>query len=316
MVRNISSLPINKSYVSTVPMWFKQQIGYHCSMTIHLAYQQLLLQLYEIYDDREAANIADMVMEHVTGQRKIDRIMYKDLPVTAQQQHQLLVITDALLLHTPVQYVLHEAWFAEMKLYVDENVLIPRPETEELVDWIAKEVKSKKSKVKKLVDIGTGSGCIPISLKKQLPELAVSAIDVSEGALNVAIKNAMLQATQVYFLRLDFLDQQTWDQLGKFDIIVSNPPYIKASEAETMHQNVLEHEPHLALFVPDEDALLFYRKIAEFAKDHLTENGVIFLEINEALGEDVVKLYNNHGYKTELRKDMQEKDRMLKAWNF
>lgn len=284
-------------------------------MTIHLAYQQLLLQLYEIYDDREAANIADMVMEHVTGQRKIDRIMYKDLRVTAQQQQQLSAITNALLLHTPIQYVLHEAWFAGMKLYVDENVLIPRPETEELVDWIVKEVRSTKYEVRNVVDIGTGSGCIPISLKKMVPKLNVKAIDVSEGALNVAIKNAMLQATQVYFLRLDFLDQQNWDQLGKFDIIVSNPPYIKASEAEAMHQNVLEHEPHLALFVPDEDALLFYRKIAEFAKDHLTENGMIFLEINEALGEDVVKLYQNYGYKTELRKDMQGKDRMLKVWN-
>lgn len=285
-------------------------------MTIQLAYQQLLLQLYEIYDDREAANIADMVMEHVTGQRKIDRILYKDLSVTTQQQQRLSAITNALLLHTPVQYVLHEAWFAGMKLYVDENVLIPRPETEELVDWIAKEVRSTKYEVRNVVDIGTGSGCIPISLKKMLPKLNVKAIDVSEGALNVAIKNAMLQATQVYFLRLDFLDQQNWDLLGKFDIIVSNPPYIKASEAEAMHKNVLEHEPHLALFVPDEDALLFYRKIAEFAKAHLTENGMIFLEINEALGVEVLKLYQNHGYKTELRKDMQGKDRMLKAWNF
>jgi release factor glutamine methyltransferase len=266
-----------------------------------------------VYDDREAANIADMVLEYLTGQRKIDRIMYKDLPVTDAQQQQLRIITEKLLQHTPVQYVLHEAWFAGMKFYVDENVLIPRPETEELVDWIIHEVQSTKYDVRNMIDIGTGSGCIPITLKKKLPKLNVKAVDVSEGALNVAIKNAMLQAVQVYFLRMNFLEQENWNQLGKFDIIVSNPPYVKASEAETMHKNVLEYEPHLALFVPDEDPLLFYRKIAEFSRDHLTESGMIFLEINESLGGEIVKLYEDFGYKAELRKDMQGKDRMLMA---
>jgi len=283
-------------------------------MTISLAYQQLLLQLYEIYDNREAANIADLVMEHVTGQRKIDRIVYKDLPVTAEQQSLLIQFTDKLLQHQPVQYVLHETWFAGMKFYVDENVLIPRPETEELVDWIEKEVRSKNYEVRELLDIGTGSGCIPISLKKKLPKLNIKSVDVSEGALNIAVKNAMLQAVQVYFLRMNFLEAENWTKLGKVDVIVSNPPYVKASEATAMNRNVLDHEPHLALFVPDEDALLFYRNIAEFSKSHLNENGMIFLEINEALGEDVIKLYNDYGYQTELRKDLQGKDRMLKAW--
>ena len=282
-------------------------------MTISLAYQQLLLQLYEIYDNREAANIADLVMEHVTGQRKIDRVVYTDLPVNEQQQQALKKFSDKLLMHQPVQYVLNEAWFAGMKFYVDENVLIPRPETEELVDWIIKEVRNAKNEVRNLIDIGTGSGCIPISLKKNLPKLNVKAIDVSEGALNVAIKNAMLQASQVYFLRMNFLEKENWSQLGMFDVIVSNPPYVKASEASAMNQNVLDHEPHLALFVPDEDALLFYRNIAVFGKSHLNENGMIFLEINEALGDDVVKLYNDYGYQTVLRKDLQNKDRMLQA---
>jgi release factor glutamine methyltransferase len=282
-------------------------------MTIHQAYQELLFQLYDLYDNSEAANIAEMVTEHITGQRKIDRIMHKELPMTEAQVDQLNDFTKKLLQHTPVQYVLHEAWFAGMKFYVDENVLIPRPETEELVEWILEEVRVKKYAVRSIIDIGSGSGCIPIALKKKLPKTVVRAVDVSEGALNVAVKNAVLQAAQVYFMRMDFLDRNTWNNFGKFDMIVSNPPYVRLSEACTMNVNVLEHEPHLALFVPNEDALLFYRLIAEFAKTHLEENGAVFLEINEALGEDVMKLYKNEGYVTEMRKDLQGKDRMLKA---
>jgi release factor glutamine methyltransferase len=287
---------------------------YHCSMTIHQAYQQLLLELYEVYDDREAANIADWVLEHLTEQRKIDRVMHPELPLTPAQQDRLSLVSEKLRRHIPIQYVLNEAWFAGLKLYVDGQVLIPRPETEELVDWIMQEVKPQNSKFKSLIDIGTGSGCIPIALKKKMPELNVRAIDVSEGALNVAIKNAMLQGTQVYFMRMDFLDRHLREGLGRFDIITSNPPYVKQSEAGGMNRNVLDYEPHLALFVPDEDALLFYREIAAFGKGHLTPGGMIFLEINEALGEKVQQLFSAEGYKTELRKDMQGKDRMVKAW--
>jgi release factor glutamine methyltransferase len=283
-------------------------------MTIHLAYQQLLMALFEVYDDQEAANIADRVIEHVTGQRKIERVMNPELQLTPQQQARLSLISVKLQQHVPVQYVLNEAWFMDMKLYVDESVLIPRPETEELVDWIKSEVKSQKSKLKSVIDIGTGSGCIPIALKKNLQELTVRALDVSEGALNVAVKNAMLQGTQVYFMRMDFLDKDLRESLGRFDIIVSNPPYVKSSEAEGMNKNVLDHEPHLALFVPDEDALLFYREIAAFGKTHLNYGGLIFLEINEELGDEVQQLFTKEGYNTELRKDMQGKDRMVKAW--
>jgi release factor glutamine methyltransferase len=283
-------------------------------MTIHLAYQQLLLALFEVYADQEAANIADWVIEHVTGQRKIERVMNPEFGLTPQQQSRLSSITDKLQRHVPAQYVLNETWFMDMKLYVDDSVLIPRPETEELVDWIRQEVKSGKSKVKTVIDIGTGSGCIPIALKKNLPELTIRALDVSEGALNVAVKNAMLQGTQVYFMRMDFLDRGLRESLGRFDLIVSNPPYVKSSEAEGMNKNVLDHEPRLALFVPDEDALLFYREIAAFGKTHLNYGGMVFMEINEALGNEVQELFTKEGYKTELRKDMQGKDRMVKAW--
>jgi release factor glutamine methyltransferase len=282
-------------------------------MTTREAYQELLLQLSGLYHDGEAANIADLVMEYVTGRKRIDRITGKDDPVTGQQQSRLAIITGKLLENTPVQYVLNEAWFGGMKLYVDEHVLIPRPETEELVQWIIDEVRSTKYEIRSVLDIGTGSGCIPIALKKKLGKVVTRAIDVSEGALNVAVKNAMIQGVQVYFMRMDFLDEHTWKNLGKFDIIASNPPYIKLSEACTMSANVLQHEPHLALFVPDEDALLFYRKIAAFAKEHLEENGSVFLEINEALGKEVNDLFIHEGFKTELRKDMQGKDRMIKA---
>src|ERR1044071_118918 len=157
-------------------------------MTIQQAYRQLLLQLYEIYNDREAANIADWVIEHVTGQRKIDRIMYKNLPVTNVQMQQVEDIARQLLLYKPVQYVLHEAWFAGMKLFVDENVLIPRPETEELVDWVIADLKeTSQQSITNIqysnLDIGTGSGCIAIALKKELPQAAVFAVDVSDAAL-------------------------------------------------------------------------------------------------------------------------------------
>jgi len=151
------------------------------------------------------------------------------------------------------------------------------------------------------------------NIKKKLPELSVRAVDISEGALNVATKNAISNGVQVYFLRVDFLDENTWHNFGRFDIIVSNPPYIKLGEACSMNMNVLEHEPHLALFVPDDDPLLFYKKIAGFAKDHLADKGMIFLEINEALGKEVTELFQSNGYKTELKKDMQAKDRMVKV---
>ncbi|GEO08621.1 peptide chain release factor N(5)-glutamine methyltransferase [Segetibacter aerophilus] len=283
-------------------------------MTIQLAYQQLLTQLYEVYETREAANIADMVIEHVTGQRKIDRILYKDIPVSQDQQVQIEKITSELLQDRPIQYVLGEAWFMEMRLRVNENVLIPRPETEELVEWILTDIKKTGNKEISLFDIGTGSGCIPIAVRKKIPEVAVSAIDVSGDALQVAILNSIEQKVLVDFLHLDFLNEEEWNQLGKYNIIVSNPPYVKQSEQNSMRNNVLKFEPTIALFVPNEDALLFYKAIVKFAKAHLKTEGSVYVEINEALGKDVVNLFKGSGF-TEviLKKDMQGKDRMVKA---
>jgi len=168
--------------------------------------------------------------------------------------------------------------------------------------------------VSSLLDVGTGSGCIPVALKKKLPEINVQAIDVSEKALLVAQKNASMQSTTITFLHTDILDKNKWNSFPNFDIIVSNPPYIKQTEKNEMRENVVGHEPHIALFVPDEDALLFYRTIAEFGLQHLSNNGKLFFEINEALGKEVSMLLEQHGYiNIELRKDLQEKDRMIMA---
>jgi release factor glutamine methyltransferase len=284
-------------------------------MTIQLAYKRLLAQLYELYDAREAANIADMVIEHVTGQRKIDRIMYKDLRLNEEQESRLDAIADELLAHRPVQYVLGEAWFMNMKFTVNESVLIPRPETEELVDWIITYVNSKKVEGRiSIIDIGTGSGIIPIALKRKLTNAKVYAIDVSQDALNVAKQNAEHLQVSVECIKLDFLDRSQWHRLPTFDVIVSNPPYIRKSERAKMSIHVLQYEPNIALFVPDEDALIFYEAIGEFGKTHLKPEGSVFVEINEAMGAEVVQLFSEKGYKNVvIKKDMQGKDRLVKA---
>ncbi len=292
-------------------------------MTVHQAQQQLQTALVEVYDDREAANIADWVMEHVTGQRKIDRIMHKHSPLALDKAARLQEFTRELLTHKPVQYVLHETWFAGMRFYVDENVLIPRPETEELVEWIVQWTtgnwqsaignNSSMATSLRILDIGTGSGCIPVSLKKKLPQAEVYACDVSEGALTVAARNAAAQQTAVNFLQVDFLDKESWPVLPQVDIIVSNPPYIPQKDKQTMLQNVLAYEPHLALFVPDNDALVFYEAIAGFAQRTLPAYGCVFVEIHEDLGQQTKELFELKGFKAEVKKDFQGKDRMVKA---
>jgi len=283
-------------------------------MTMQEAQQQLLTSLYELYDNREAANIADWVLEHVTGMRKIDRIMHKQSLLSPERLALLQEYTRELLTHKPVQYVLHEAWFCGMPFYVDESVLIPRPETEELVEWIVAEIRSKKHEVRNsILDIGTGSGCIPISLKKKLPQAAIFACDVSAPALAVAAKNAEAQQTTINFIQADFLDATTWPALPAVDIIVSNPPYIPHHNQHSMLPNVLAYEPHLALFVPNEDPLLFYDAIARFAQQKLLPGGTIFAEIHEDLGAQTKTLFESKGFVAEVKKDFQGKERMVKA---
>ncbi|KUO66224.1 MAG: protein-(glutamine-N5) methyltransferase, release factor-specific [Lutibacter sp. BRH_c52] len=210
----------------------------------------------------------------------------------------------------PVQYIVGETAFCGLLFKVDKNVLIPRPETEELVEWIFQN--HKKNESIKILDIGTGSGCIAISLAKNLPNAEVFALDVSAEALDVAKKNAAMSAVKVDFIQADIL---TIEKLpDTFDVIVSNPPYVRESEKDLMQQNVLSNEPHIALFVENENPLLFYDKIAELAKNHLTENGVLYFEINQYLGMKTVDLLKSKGFKNiDLKKDIYGVDRMVKS---
>ena len=279
-------------------------------------YQRLRQSLNAVHETGEAEAMAALVIEYV-GKKKINQLKQEEL--REEEALQIEQILQQLLTHRPLQYVLNEAWFYGLKFEVNESVLIPRPETEELVDWIVKEVRSKKYEVRStaapltLLDIGTGSGCIPISLKKNLPDAEVSAVDVCSEALHTATINAVNNETEINFLLLDFLDESKWNTLGQYDIIVSNPPYIKNTEATSMTKHVLEFEPHKALFVPDEDALLFYRKIADFALQHLQANGAVYVEINHQLGKETVELFQQKGFTVELRKDMSGNERMIKA---
>ena len=281
------------------------------AMTIHDASRALLFQLLHLYEESEAANIADWVMEFVTGWKKVDRVFNKTVPLSGQQQQLLEQLTKQLLEHTPVQYVLHEAWFYKMKLYVDENVLIPRPETEELVQWIITD--QVNNSTVSILDIGTGSGCIPIALKKELPAAQVHACDISTAALEVANRNASEQHTSIQFHQLNFLSGAERRSLPSFNIIVSNPPYIPQKDKAAMSKVVLDYEPHLALFVDDDNALVFYEAIADFSCEHLHRQGSVYMEIHESLGKEVLQLFSEKGFTNiSLRKDMQGKDRMVK----
>lgn len=283
-------------------------------------------ELAGIYDEAEAANIASWVLESLTGATRMDRITRKDTPLDVHQLHRLTEVHHRLAGHEPVQYVLGESYFYGLKLFVDNNVLIPRPETEELVDWVVKDVKASgkdvferrpfeadETTVLKILDVGTGSGCIALALKKAMPKAEVWGCDVSEDALNVARRNGSELDIRVDFQGLNFLDLAQQKSLPTVDIVVSNPPYIPLNNKEAMRPNVVDHEPHTALFVPDNNALVFYEALARFGHHRLYSGGSIYCEIHEDLGPAVVALFEREGYQTELKQDMQGKNRMVKA---
>ena len=281
-------------------------------MTIREANSRLLFQLYHLYDNREAANIADLVMENITGWKRIDRVVNSKVKLSAPQEALLDEYTAKLLTHMPVQYVLHEAWFLDMKLYVDENVLIPRPETEELVQWIVDAFANQGTAPLTILDIGTGSGCIPVALKKKLPAANVYACDISAGALAVAKKNAAALGADLHFIEADILNDADWPLLPQCDVIVSNPPYIPLKEKSQMAANVVAHEPALALFVGNDDPLIFYRAIAKFGKEKLNSNGNIFAEVHEDLAQQAAEVFKDYS-SIEIRRDMQGKERMVRG---
>ncbi|HEU0226436.1 MAG TPA: peptide chain release factor N(5)-glutamine methyltransferase [Arachidicoccus soli] len=280
-------------------------------MTIHFAQSSLKDNLTTLYSVREAANIANLVLEKITKFSRIDRLINKDKELASIQISLLERYTDQLLQNRPVQYVLGEAHFSGLTFFVNEKVLIPRPETEELVLWITENIGQNPYSV---LDIGTGSGCIAVSLKNRMPNCKISALDISYEALNIAQQNAQDNDVEVDFLEADILNESTWNSFGEYNCIVSNPPYITKSEQELMNANVLNYEPHTALFVPNNEPLLFYERIALFAQQHLLKDGYLFFEINENLGLKTVRLLQEKGFKNiELKKDLQGKDRMVKC---
>lgn len=280
-------------------------------MTILDGKKQLQDVLKGLYEEREATLMSEMVFEKLTGLARIQQLLEKNKTIENAQMQQLEVWKKELLQHRPIQYVLGESWFMGMPFFVKEGVLIPRPETEELVHWILETMDGKTGNV---LDIGTGSGCIAISIAKNNPNLNVSAIDKSLDALEIAKKNSQLLNTSVTFQQRDILSVSENDFAEKWDLIVSNPPYITENERKDMSDNVLEFEPEMALFVPNTDPLLFYRKIAEIATIILHSGGYLFFEINEKFGKETVDLLSLLGFKDiVLKKDLQGKDRMVKA---
>lgn len=279
-------------------------------MMIKELYRNFLVKLQQIYSLGEATSITNWVFEKMVSLKRSDIIKSPGKIITPVA-HELIENTlQQLLQHKPVQYVLGEAWFYHIKVKVNEHVLIPRPETEELVDQLIKDRKSKLTDPA-ILDIGTGSGCIPIAIKKNLPASILTAIDISEKALAVAIENAVLHNTHINFKLIDFLDERHWYTLPMFDIIISNPPYIPANEKEKLSKNVTLYEPHIALFVPNKTPLIFYEKIAAFGLTNLRPSGKIYLETHEEHANEVAALFRKDYQTVMIKKDMYGKERMI-----
>jgi release factor glutamine methyltransferase len=273
-------------------------------------------QVAPFFDKEEAESFFYLIIENFRNLKRVDLVMQPDLFFSEPELIQLEQIIAELKLQKPIQYILGSTEFYGLQFEVNEHTLIPRPETEELVDWILKSQKledgrrTTEDKSIKMLDIGTGSGCIAISLAKNLPLARVSAIDVSVEALATAKKNAALNEVDVQFICQNILE--TNSLTTTYDIIVSNPPYVRMLEKQEIKTNVLDFEPHLALFVEDNDALLFYRKIAQLAQHNLNENGLLFFEINQYLAKETIELLENLHFKSiELRQDIYGNDRMI-----
>lgn len=271
-------------------------------------------QLQTLYEAGEAMAIANWVIEEYSGTTRQRRKLLAHERMAPSAVTKIKDAMQQLLQGKPLQYVLGYVHFYNMRFKVNEAVLIPRPETEELVDWIVKDYRNQQKNLQ-ILDIGTGSGCIPVSLQRALPNTKITSVDVSAAALQVAIENAAKNSTHIKFQQLDFLDEQSWEQLQQYNVIVSNPPYIPQQEKAEMSQQVTAWEPATALFVPDNDPLLFYKKIALFGKTHLLSDGIIYLETHKDFAAAVQQLFTQQGYAAELKKDMHGNDRMVKAVN-
>jgi release factor glutamine methyltransferase len=270
----------------------------------------LLSELRQIYTENESDSIVRLVMEHLgyplsVSLREPDLV--PDPPLTAQINAFVADIRSGL----PIQYVLGQTHFCDLKIKVDKRVLIPRPETEEMVEHIKARTKEP---IQKIIDLGTGSGCIALALKKHFPDAEVWGADQSQEALAVAGENGRENSLQVSWVKFDLLNPHTLEESLRFDLVVSNPPYVMDSEREMMASNVLDFEPEAALFVEDKDPLIFYRAIAAFCKSYLTDRGEIWVEINEQFGKECARLFEKEGFsKVRVIKDIHEKDRYINA---
>ncbi|MFI1772166.1 peptide chain release factor N(5)-glutamine methyltransferase [Thalassobellus citreus] len=270
-------------------------------------------KLDALYEKEEVDNFFYILIEEYYNVSRLQLAL--DLDYDVQDIQRIFNALNLLEEEKPIQYILGETEFYGLPFKVNEHTLIPRPETEELVEWIIKEYKNYNSEIR-ILDIGTGSGCIAIALAKQLKCAKVYALDISKDALKVARKNAELNEVDIEFIEADILniDESLFDSEFKFDIIVSNPPYVRDKEKDLMKANVLNNEPHLALFVKDENPLQFYKSITDFAIKKLKESGQLFFEINEFLGKDMIRLLLKTNFKNiQLKQDIFKKDRMIKG---
>ena len=272
--------------------------------------QAIKHQLGNLYDAIEMNSMVNIIIEEVTGWDALHQNIHKNDALEPSQIEQLDHYVEQLLTGKPLQYIIQKAWFLGKAYFVNEAVLIPRPETEELVEWII-EYAQIINKPLSILDIGTGSGCIPISLKLAIPNAHITAIDISKEALAIAEQNAASYHTEIEWIAQDIL--QTKQLKDRYDIMVSNPPYIPLREKLAMQKQVADHEPEIALFVPDQFPLIFYSKIAHIGKSALKPNGQLFFEIHYDQGEAIIALLDEMGYHAELRQDIFGKDRMVRA---
>ncbi|MBO4581331.1 MAG: peptide chain release factor N(5)-glutamine methyltransferase [Bacteroidales bacterium] len=280
-------------------------------MTLKDIQNEVRNRLAGIYENGELKTVSDMLLEYHTGYDYIHLNMHSGKRVEEDTCRAVMRDTELLCRYYPIQYVTGRAFFFDMQLYVNPHVLIPRMETEELVQWILQSEKNNGA----ILDMCTGSGCIALALAKQWPQAKISACDISADALQVAVRNAYAQNLAVRFIQMDVLKPYE-EQNGcpQYDVIVSNPPYVCRSEQALMSKQVLEHEPHEALFVEDEHPLVFYHAIADTATRILKKGGSLYFEINERFGEETVQLMREHGFsQIELKKDINEKNRMVKG---
>lgn len=271
------------------------------------------LELDTIYNKEEVTHFFYLMLEKYLKLDRFVLVMQPNLTVSKEEEEPFFEALAQLKLERPLQYIFGEASFMDLTFKVNESVLIPRPETEELVSWVIDYCLIERSRNLRILDIGTGSGCIAIALAKAIPNAKITALDVSEKALIVAKENAKRNNVELELILIDILDLNKV-QLEDFDIIVSNPPYVRELEKDEIKRNVKDNEPSLALFVPDDNPLLFYKSIAEFSKNHLSKEGRVYLEINQYLGEETKELFENENFKEViLKKDIFGNNRLLKC---